>query len=148
MKNRHILEKLMTLKQEESKHSAFNFCTFKKELECGTAGCLAGNLPFIVPEEWEFYFDNTIDNDGYYIKLVKNSTSDETKDLVKYFDLSRDEIDHLFFPYCQEPYKYGGHNLNSEATLEEVQNNIREFLRIYDEQEAQREADTELSFLD
>lgn len=133
MKNEPILVKLTQLKPSQCIHSVFNFNRYNTGLSldptiakipnCGTSGCLAGELPGIT-KDWEFH-------DNRYLCLRNSPTIAIFHQLGKYFDLSVREVYHLFAPEDQltkiDPectlLKYN-------STLEEVQTNLKRFLRI------------------
>ncbi len=49
--------------------------------------------------------------------------------ISKYFGISVYETTHLFCPDFQKPYYFGGKHLDSNATIEEVIFNLKEFLK-------------------
>lgn len=122
MKNRHILEQLATLKKEDCIHDVFDFSVF----HCGTAGCLAGELPGLDPD---FYFVETFQSHRLRHKNIDHKLS--TFVLEEYFDLGEEATAHIFVSGYQDTEKYGGKDLTDDATLEDVQENLRIFLELY-----------------
>lgn len=125
MKNRHILVKLSKLKKKDCGHTKFDFSAYRKEIKCGTMGCLAGELPFIDPGNWQFDYKY---ND---VALINSPTGDTIDDLCAYFDLSESEAEHLFLPNSQDTARYGGKNLPEKASRKKVQSNLKEFLILH-----------------
>ena len=126
MKNKEILIKLLTFKQEESIHEKFDFNCFNmgssknpKIPNCGTVGCLAGELPRF-DSNWYFCESGAF--------LNKKNIS-----LDKYFDLSSDYGDALFIPMQQS--RLGLENISYDATLEQVQANGWKVLKLIEENE-------------
>lgn len=138
MKHTDILIKLAYLKPKECIHKHFNFNTFNSDNRiidsripnCGTAGCLAGELPGLT-EDWYFTSDGRL-----RCKLFDKHYTFES--LWKYFGIDSDIIKHLFHPTKLE-YQYmdpatlhpllnGITFLDTDATLEEVQANLKIFL--------------------
>lgn len=129
MKNKDVLLKLINLKPADCIHPIFNFSyiNLSRTLEvrknipnCGSAGCLLGELPGI-DNEWSF--DNVGDlNHIYYAE------HDTAMDIVpNYFDLPYSIIRYLFYPdnkfYYGENEYFNG--IPADSTLEEVQNHIK-----------------------
>lgn len=137
MKNQHILVALANLKRKDCLHKVFYFGSFNRIFDetkgackkikgvsnCGTAGCLAGELPGL-DKNW--YFDTAGD-----LQLKSFECACDFDRLIHYFDLSRREIHHIFFPNNQS-FKIDPECkvLDYDATFEEVQNNLRRFLKI------------------
>lgn len=140
MKNKHILERLATMSDEERIHDFFDFgyingsdsdlslfrwSTRSDIPYCGTLGCLAGELPGL-DSDWYF-----ADYGAYTLMHRIIDDKGFTGMLREYFDLPAEAIEHLFWPTHQAPDKFGGKHLNHNSTFEEAQNNIIEFLKTY-----------------
>lgn len=118
MKNISILIKLANLKPEECGHTRFDFSTYRKDIDGGTAGCLAGELPFIDPENWEF--EKEIQEiQGYNLVYKPDPTCTGISGMMAYFDMSQKEVLSVF----------GWATLKATSTLEEVQANLKKFLK-------------------
>lgn len=88
---------------------------------CGTSGCIAGNLPALHPD---FRFKKS----GV---LYYKNTEVNVDVLSEYFGISDEAADHLFYPICQRPSRFGGQMLDRTASLEQVLNNFDAFLECY-----------------
>ena len=116
-------------------HEEFNFGTFNSEFpstkimenendiipNCGTGGCLAGELPAI---DKDFRFDS---NSVIWYKARRGVSISL---LADYFGIQRTDAAHIFFPKCQEPKRFGGVMVTYYATLEEVLSNLRIYLAL------------------
>lgn len=94
---------------------------------CGTNGCAIGECPILWPDHWMF-------GENGDPELRKNPGENTRYKLhysiLVWFDLTQEEANHLFQPYHQIPYKYGGIPLSDGATKEQVASNIREFVQV------------------
>jgi hypothetical protein len=104
--------------QSELGHKTFDFSCF--ENYCGTAGCLAGELPFLYPDRWVF-------NESKEPTLIGRSYTDASLEI--WFDLQIDEINHLFYPTCQKTKLFGGKRLGFESEKLQVLSNLRSFIK-------------------
>lgn len=125
MKNKNVLLKLLAIK--EPLHEEFNFCAFNrgkiKDLRtkrnipnCGTSGCLIGNLP-LFDKKWAF--DKV--GDLTFLKVSVFSM-----EISKYFHLPQTLVNIMFYP--ANKYQINGHYYNSpmsSASLIEVQDYIK-----------------------
>lgn len=106
-------------------HKVFDFATinggFKNE--CGTNGCALGELPALYPNEWEW------DCFGF-VSLIQGGTDSPGEDAMIWFNVGREECNHLFYPDLQDVDTYGGSYLHADATRQDVASNIREFIKI------------------
>lgn len=143
MKNRHILETLAVLKPQECIHERFTFSKYNtgninpehKIPRCGTAGCLLGELPDIT-QDWCFNEDGEL----FCASINTSKYMTVTEQASEYFDIDRRYIKALFIPSGQlEEFNEeiasalikGVKNLSGEATLREVQKNLKLFLNQY-----------------
>jgi hypothetical protein len=94
--------------------------------DCGTAGCMAGELPGLFPE-WEFFLKPDF-SDAPGVRL-KGEFSDLglIYGAMWFFGLERTEVLDLFFP--AGPLEETAGRLPYEATREEVAANLRKFIR-------------------
>jgi hypothetical protein len=115
------------LEKGELIHKDFSILWFNKLPQkehkypnCGTVGCAMGEMPAL---DDRFTFDTSGDlyflNHHVYVSAIS-----------KYFNISVEEAWHLFFPRLQNTFLYGGKDLESDATKEDVIFNIREFLKL------------------
>ena len=84
---------------------------------CGYMGCAIGECPVVWPDDWEFRPDPLLKGETW----VGGSG-------IKWFDVTCEELLHLFAPYFQRVTVYGGIPLGDDATKEEVAANIRAFV--------------------
>ena len=118
------LEKLAEhLESGQLGHEVFDFSTYNNsgEPSCGTAGCALGECPIIWPNKWRF------DRDG--APIIKSKPFPHSSATV-FFKIDSDEAGHLFYPNKQKPNLYGGKELDETATRYEVAANIREFIKV------------------
>jgi len=114
-------------------HAVFNFSVYngngnspllgladERLKSCGTNGCAIGECPIIWPEAWHFGVRG--------VTLALESDKDTEEGGCHWFGLSINQYEHLFAPYSQEPFTYGGEFLDGNATKEEVASNIRSFV--------------------
>ncbi len=112
---------------KEGKHEErgikFDFSDYgngKPSHQCGTVACAAGLLPLLFPNTFDWNTEGEPDaltSDLYRIPLC----------------LTYDEVAHLFFPGQQNPDCASSDmfmKLSSNATADEVANNIFEFLNV------------------
>lgn len=100
MKNKDVMRKLLIMPQSESEHSAFTFKTFVAVGNCGTMGCLAGDLPGI-SKEWVFAQDLKNWTNGPNYPMLKETEGSVEYDLIKFFGLPIPVINLIFY---QSPY--------------------------------------------
>jgi len=114
-------------------HKEFDFNIYNSALRlensriayCGTAGCAIGELPALSDD---FYFTNT----G---RLACNSMPVAAKHettiglISKYFKIPEKTARHLFVPLEQDINQFGGKKLDTDATKEEVAENIYAYLK-------------------
>lgn len=140
MKHRDILEKLSVLKPEQCIHKKFDFAVYNNEDDikatssipfCGTIGCLAGELPGLT-KDWYFNTKGKLK-----CKFFNNDLS-VTENLSTYFNINEIIIISLFCPSPPTDFDdlsnvseflKGAKTLYSDATLEEVQANLKIFLK-------------------
>lgn len=122
----------MVQPQEKLAHKVFDFEHFNIELDnfdleeniCGTVGCMAGELPYIFPCDWKWVGNNIlfINSESFY---------SSTGNIKTFFGLNTSEVYHLFHPVSQSKYiDPNATILYSDATKEEVVNNLRSFMMI------------------
>ncbi len=87
-------------------------------LNFGTSGCAIGEMPAL---DSRFRF-----NMNY--SLVFNEEPVNSKLISQYFGISNSETWHLFYPHSQNIGLFGGKYLEDNATIEEVIDNLKEFL--------------------
>lgn len=104
-------------------HETFDFSYFYTELSCGTAGCMAGELPTIWPDHWNF------DHNGFStIHLKEYVIGGTPSQLSAWFSITTKMVDHLFYQDSQSIELYGGEVLTAQSTLEQVTNNLKLFI--------------------
>ena len=114
-------------------HENFNFNMFnninikkskiRNVLNCGTCGCALGEMPIL---DKDFKFDAKGN-----LKFKKQLISFYfCENVLEYFELAFIEFIHLFYPNQQKTDWYGGKDLSKISTKSEVINNIKEFLKI------------------
>lgn len=134
MNTRRLLKLARHLETGKLGHERFDFSTYSsirhneafKENGCGTMGCALGECPIVWPKQWHFETYTSLTSEPF---LSTDSTYDTTDDAMKFFDISEDEVMHLFMPAHQQPDLYGGSVLIGKVTKEEVAANIREFVK-------------------
>ncbi len=120
---------------EGRRHTEFSFATFcswalgnlgnaqgKAKPYCGTAGCMGGELPGLFPRHWEWGGDNRP-------RLKVHPCLTPAGDLSAFFSLTDNEVRHLFYPLGQDTDSFGGEDLPSHATADEVADNLEIFIR-------------------
>lgn len=113
------LEKLLDFVEKTPAFKRFDFSQFRNE--CGTAGCLAGNLPACEPEDWE----GTLV--GLPMLRIRDSSYTD-RCLERWFKCNKAEALHLFYPQGQRTDIYGGVNLTGGSRLKTVVRNARIFI--------------------
>jgi hypothetical protein len=110
----------------------FDFSQFRVRAECGTSGCMAGELPAVFPEEWEHktrvhWCDPDID---YMVVRLKKAepvyAGDFPVDAMDFFGLGYAEVLQLFYPASWVRLPSG--RLPETATREEVTANLKAFI--------------------
>ena len=101
---------------------------------CGTMGCALGECPTVFPDEWVLIrgYPNIV------AEVVEGYAGAPRNSAAKFFDIDPRAVDHLFYPDHQNIIRYGGKDLNSTATKEEVAANIRAFVEVMDHAEVPR----------
>lgn len=116
--------------QEKLGHKEFDFEIYDNGYggECGTAGCMAGELPFIWPDKWRLCTSPLKNHPilkGGSVYILSTEWH-----LMQWFGLDAGMVKHLFYPHFQDTDKYGGKKmLNSSSKKEEVVENLREFIK-------------------
>lgn len=100
---------------------------FKRRIMCGTSGCMAGELPYAFPEDWR------LDSRACMV-LLRDSYGNDVEhglcpSLKRFFELSEEEMSHLFFPEDQDTELYGGEDLHGQASLSDVLFNLDVFIK-------------------
>jgi hypothetical protein len=116
-------------------HKVFDFSTIDKgeigENGCGTNGCAIGELPVIFPDDFVYDTDGDVivtnPKEGVYQSSV-------WEEIDNFFGITSNMSNHLFVPEAQDRYKYGGNELDKEATKEEVADNIAAFIEVVERQ--------------
>jgi hypothetical protein len=136
MKNKKVFMQLINMKiplHENFHFKYYNNIEFNVQLKtiknipnCGTSGCLIGNLP---------KYDKNFEFIGNKVYCKNTDTLLTVSYLCDYFDLPINLIKLCFFPYCTVLINYKSYNsLSSNATLKEVQNNIKFLMLEFPEQ--------------
>ena len=128
---------LQHLETGEMLHKNFDFSAYNKNVKgevngianCGTSGCALGEMP-ILDSDFTFNRGRALYFKNNYVYFITDNNLKEHAELLKYFNLNKDEFNHLFYPIKQNVELYGGQLLKSSATKSEVINNIKEFLKI------------------
>lgn len=125
------------MKQPQKKlaHKKFSFNDFNRspecnydipKNECGTVGCMAGELPAIFPSIWKW--------DSYWIAMKRGIANNTVYNLATFFGINILEVRHLFYPNLQDkkidPYWKNKQYLTPSATKREVVKNLERFLKI------------------
>ncbi len=108
---------------------------------CGTMGCMAGELPILFPNDWEFkaclgmtrpiLSEKNGDAKTYYtggINYIKSSFISIAHQLSEFFDITIDEVGHIFYPCKELEDKNCSNNLSRDSSLEDVLKNFKEYL--------------------
>jgi hypothetical protein len=102
----------------------FGYYNSSTENDCGTTGCLLGELPLIFPEKWRF--DNR--GDPNFIDTLRGDNFLVSLQAMEFFGLSENQCYHLFYPNRQLIETYGGELLVESSTREEVIANLKIFI--------------------
>jgi len=141
MNKERLLTLLAHMREGKLSVDKFDFSTFRTEYtniptvidSCGTAGCMAGELPAAFPGIWKLHrtkLGSTSGYGSYYPVLVEGNfdiaggNQAFKHDAKVFFELSDDEVRYLFYP--REDYAEGG--LPDEATREEVADQLEYFI--------------------
>lgn len=89
---------------------------------CGTMGCALGEAPIVFSNCWKF--------SGNEVILKRNSSGYASEDAAKFFGLTEDEVNHLFYPEQQMVGAFCKKHLKGTATREQVADNIKRFISI------------------
>lgn len=121
------LYKHMNQPQKNLAHKKFDFNIFndgfKEKNECGTSGCMAGELPAVFPRSWGW--------SRFNVYLKNNSSGITVQDLAIYFGLTGAEMRHLFIPGGQSDFiDPNCETLPPEAKRAEVVANLKRFLKL------------------
>lgn len=128
MNKKRLVKLAEHLEKGKLGHKKFSFAVYNvgatQPKSCGTMGCAIGELPILFPKlwTWDSYNDPSLRKKEYPM-----DTRDEVQE---FFGLDLDEIQHLFYPYQQNPQHYGGKILGDDATRKQVAKGIREFIKI------------------
>lgn len=120
-----------TLREEQ-----FDFSEFVLEAKevkskmCGSVCCLLGWMPAVNKKyfQWDYYGDDA----HVYLSIGgidKNGRHIDGRDVIYYFGLKDDLYGHLFEPYGQNTFVFGGRYLNEESKLTEVLSNVDEVIK-------------------
>lgn len=116
---------------------------------CGTLGCMLGELPAVDPQ-WAFIDTLPVlkhlgaisfSRGQKYWVSGRGYTMESEHHAMAYFGLSREQAIHLFLP-DQQSLLYGGIDLDSDSSLEDVVKNLSLFI----EKVGKGEIDYELEF--
>lgn len=113
-------------------HAQFAFHAFNipladeaDEPDCGTAGCMAGELPTLFPDHWKWVGEGT--HSEPKLRGLK-CTALVPEQLGAFFGLSLEAVHHLFYPRRQNTKLFGGGKLQSFSPLEAVTANLETFI--------------------
>ena len=130
---RRLLQLAEHLEHGQLGHDEFSFNSYHKTTECGTIGCALGECPTIWPECWMLVPDSS----GYYrnmlwphLRTLGNAAAKTDQSASIFFNLTIEELSHLFYPNRQITHLYGGEDLGDDATKQQVAANIRAFVAI------------------
>lgn len=113
-------------------HKEFAYGMFNEHkgdaTRCGTRGCALGELPALYSSwKWIGCFESSFYGTVEYTDENGKKYLD-FEGAMKFFNLSIEQIMHLFMPLGQITSTFGGEVLNGNATAEEVGNNIKQFI--------------------
>lgn len=107
---------------------------------CGTAGCALGECPVVFPKSWRFLKGDT----PFFVRILPalpcepkpltNGRDRPFRSACRFFELSADEAEHLFYPNGQRPLRFGGRTLDQDATRKQVARNMRAFIKVKSQQ--------------
>jgi hypothetical protein len=97
---------------------------------CGTLGCAMGELPDIFPRDWGFDPEGMLKKSRRPICRWTETILRRQFDIEEYFNITKDERLHLFYPDVQKPYIFGGKKLGRKASRKAVAKNIRAFVSL------------------
>ena len=134
MKNKDVLIKLINLPKAKAIHKKFDFTKYNDRSTqadasipyCGTAGCLAGELPGIT-NDWLFNQDGVLTLAQHANRISFNEILCE---ISAYFDLPLYVVAIMFCPYfthVENGISY--HSPKKSATLKQVQSNIKKLMK-------------------
>lgn len=118
-------------------HKKFDFAVInadenRNELHhngCGTLGCAIGEFPFIFPRQFEFRNGEPLPRDAAFRRRVLRYLDPVFSAAEEFLGISEEESVHLFAPWGQKNYKYGGCILGANATARAVAANIEAFVK-------------------
>lgn len=117
----HMKQPQKNLAHKKFDFSVWNACANERN-ECGTNGCMAGELPAIFPKYWQW------EKGGLSYKGNHNL---EIKGIAEFFGISMNEACHLFIPMAQlltiDPKSKP---LDADAKKSQVVANLKRFLII------------------
>lgn len=132
---RRLLKLAKHLRSGKLGHARFDFRrvnadAFGNELwtnGCGAVGCAIGECPIVFPEHWRFVSGQPNLNravDGSFNLIASFEAAKE------FFNLTREEVSHLFAPKQQKASKFRGIRLGKLAKKEQVAANIEAFVKL------------------
>lgn len=129
---RRLNKLLKHMEKENLSVDRFDFSVYRGySPNCGTSGCMAGELPAIYPGYWSWhtYIYNKA-NPKLVLKCPDYRPSKSITELLSvFFNIPQSAAEHLFVPNCQMPDIYGGSDLSLEASKEQVTENLRQFIK-------------------
>ncbi len=119
--NERLLKLATHLESGKLGHEVFDFSEYNntQKPECGTSGCALGECPIAFPDDWEF------DSCGIPVTPESQGPMSSSMD---FFNLTKEQHEHLFIPNKQCVSEYGGNYLDETATAAQVAANIRAFV--------------------
>jgi hypothetical protein len=117
------------LQRGELIHKKFDFAQYNswgkkndksKIPNCGTFGCAIGEMPAL---DNRFRF--------LYIGMAFETEPVTSGLIADYFGIEKEAAEHLFYANKQQPWRFGGHHLDYDATLFEVVYNLIHYLDNY-----------------
>jgi len=115
------IDRLMILRDHMERSDRFYFGRYTDSNDCGTLHCAAGECPIIWRNHWKF--------DEWKYPILKNDTEITAwHALMQFFDLSYDEVGHLFMPSHQRAR--WGKKLYSNCTLSQWLSNFDNFINL------------------
>ncbi len=120
--NERLLKLATHLESGKLGHEVFDFEQWNDAQgpRCGTCGCAIGECPIAFPDEWGF--------DAFGVPELIGEKWGARNGSRIFFELTEDQMEHLFLPESQMPHLFGGVDLNGLATAAQVAANIRAFV--------------------
>lgn len=131
---RELLQKLYDHgKSGNFKADIFDFGSFRHTLgyalgACKTAGCMAGELPYVFPNDWVFEESSGLNTSYKLPRLLPSAGGRVIADLMTFFDIPEIAAEHIFYPGEQHEELFGGCKLYEKASLADVLDNMAIFL--------------------